>query len=239
MSQAYPVVFALGCLAGLGWLAVRRGVVPEANLAAFWAAVFALAMGLAGARLGFVALHWPYYSQHLQEILWVWQGGLSWAGGAVGALAAVGIFAWARGLSFASLADAVALPALVIALAAWAGCFLDGSVYGFQTLVGPLFPPAPDLFGVVAPRWPTAAVGMIATGLLLSGMVLLDSRPMPSGLRFAIALGGVSLIALAMSLTRGDPAMLIGRVRIDTIAAAAVLLIAGGFAVGRARIRWR
>ena len=239
MSQAYPVVFALGCLAGLCWLAVRRGVLPEANGAAFLAAVFALALGLAGARLGFAALHWPYYSQHPQEVLWVWQGGLSWVGGAVGAVAAVGAFAWIRGLRFASLADALALPALAVALAAWAGCFLDGCIYGLRTPGGPLLPPAPDLFGVVAPRWPTAALGMIAAGLLLSSMLAREARPMPSGLRAAAALGGVGLIAFALSFTRGDPALLLGGLRIDTVGAVAVLLIAASFAAGQARHRWR
>jgi len=239
VSQAYPVFFALGCLAGLCWLALRRGVQTEASAAAFMAALFALALGLAGARLGFAALHWPYYSQHPQEILWLWQGGLSWVGGAVGVVAAVGAFARVRGLSFASLADAVALPALAVALAAWTGCFLDGCVYGLRTPAGPLFPQAPDLFGVVAPRWPTAALGVIAAGVLLSVMVALGSRPMPSGLRAALALGGVALIAFALSFTRGDPVLLIGGLRIDTVGAAAVLLIAAIFAATRARESWR
>ena len=234
MSQAYPVVFSLGCLAGLTWLAMRRAGSVEGNAAAFTAALLALALGLIGARLGFAVLHLPYFRSHPQEILWLWEGGLSWVGGALGAVAAVGVSAWVRRMEFPALADAVALPALVVALAAWAGCSLDGCVYGLRTPAGPLSPPAPDLFGVVAPRWPTSAAGMIATGLLLSGMLVLDAHRIRPGLRTAIALGGVALIAFGLSFTRGDPAVLIGEARIDTVAAAGVLLLAGSFAAARA-----
>jgi len=62
---------------------------------------------------------------------------------------------------------------------------------------------------------------------------------MPSGLRAALALGGVALIAFALSFTRGDPVLLIGGLRIDTVGAAAVLLIAAIFAATRARESWR
>jgi len=234
VSQAYPVVFSLGCLAGLTWLAMRRAGSVEGNAAAFTAALLALALGLIGARLGFAVLHLPYFRSHPQEILWLWEGGLSWVGGALGAVAAVGVSAWVRRMEFPALADAVALPALVVALAAWAGCSLDGCVYGLRTPAGPLSPPAPDLFGVVAPRWPTAAAGMIATGLLLSSMLVLDARRMQPGMRATIALGGVALIAFGLSFTRGDPVLLIGGARIDTVAAAGVLLLAGSFAAARA-----
>ena len=42
--------------------------------------------GVAGARLYFVILSWPYFQDHLSEILAVWQGGLSIHGGIIGAL---------------------------------------------------------------------------------------------------------------------------------------------------------
>jgi len=229
VSQAYPVVFSLGCLAGLGWLAVRRAGSAEGNSAVLMAALLALALGLAGARLGFTALHLPYYLSNPQEILWVWEGGMSWVGGALGAVAAIAIFAWVRRERFTELADALALPALAVALASWVGCFLDACVYGFRASAGPLYPASPDLFGVVAPRWPTAAVGMIATGLLLSAMVLLEARRIPPGLGAGIALGGMALIAFVLSFTRGDAVLLIGAARLDTVAAVGVLLLAGAF----------
>src|SRR3989304_4152711 len=113
VSQASPVVLALGCLAGLGWLALRRGVSAEVEVHSFPAALLALALGLVGARLAFGALPGPHF---------------------------------------------VGNP-----LAAGAGCLRDECVYGILVAPGPLAPAGTDLFGVVAPRWPTAAAGMIAT----------------------------------------------------------------------------
>jgi peptidoglycan/LPS O-acetylase OafA/YrhL len=74
---------------------------------------------------------------------------------------------------------------------------------------------------------------MIATGMLLVAFLLTDARRTPPGLRGAIALGGIALIAMALSLTRGDPMPLIGPARLDTVAAAAILLLAGAFAAAR------
>jgi phosphatidylglycerol:prolipoprotein diacylglycerol transferase len=227
VSQAYPVVLALGCLAGLGWLALRRGVSVQAELDSFWAACFALAAGLVGARLVFAALHGAYFLEHPLEVAWLWQGGLSWVGGAAGAAAAVGLYAGLRRLHLAPLADALTLPLLIVALSAWTGCLLESCVYGLPVAAGPFAPPSEDLFGVVKPRWPTAAVGMIACGLLLSAFTLLEGRPLSPGLRAALAVVGIAAIALGLSFTRADPTLEFGGFRIDSWGAAAVMALAG------------
>ena len=224
MSQAYPVVLALGCLAGLGWLALRRGVSAEA----FPAALLALALGLIGARLVFAVLHGAYFLAHPGEVAWVWQGGLSWAGGALGVLAAVGLYAIVRRLRLAPLADDIVLPALAVALASWTGCFLENCVVGLPVPAGPLALASPDLFGVVAPRWPTAAVGMIATGAMLCAFLLLDGKKIGPGQRAVSALAGVAAIGLGLSFTRADPMLRIGVLRLDSFGAALLLILALG-----------
>ena len=226
MSQAYPVVLALGCLAGLGWLALRRGVSPQAEVDSFWAACGALAAGVVGARLVFAALHGAYFLQHPLEVAWLWQGGLSWVGGAAGAAAAVGLYAGLRRLRLAPLADALTLPLLIVALSAWTGCLLETCVYGVPLSPGPFAPPSGDLFGVVKPRWPTAAVGMIASGILLCALTLLEGRPLPPGRRAAVAVLGIAAIALGLSFTRADPSLEFGGFRTDSWGAAAVLALA-------------
>jgi phosphatidylglycerol:prolipoprotein diacylglycerol transferase len=226
VSQAYPVVLALGCLAGLGWLALRRGVSAQAELDSFWAACGALAAGLVGARLVFAALHGAYFLEHPLEVAWLWQGGLSWVGGAAGAAAAVGLYAALRRVPLSPLADTLTLPLLIVALSAWTGCLLEACVYGVPVAPGPFAPPSQDLFGAVTPRWPTAAVGMIACGLLLSAFTLLEGRPLPPGLRAVLAVIGIAAIALGLSFTRADPALELAGWRIDSWGAAAVTALA-------------
>jgi phosphatidylglycerol:prolipoprotein diacylglycerol transferase len=225
VSQAYPVVLALGCLAGLGWLALRRDVSAQAQPHAFTAALLAVALGLAGARLTFAALHAPYFLERPLEVIWVWRGGLSWVGGALGALAALGIYAVARRLRLAALADALAIPALAIALAAWTGCLLETCVYGIPLLPGPFAQPTADLFGVVQPRWPTAAVGMTASGLLLCTFLLTENRPLAAGWRAGLALGGIAAIALGLGFTRADPVLTVAGLRLDVLGAALILAL--------------
>jgi prolipoprotein diacylglyceryltransferase len=231
VSQVYPVVLALGCLAGLSWLALRRGVAAEAEGQAFPAALLALALGLVGARLGFAFLHGPYFLGRPLEVVWVWHGGLSWVGAALGALAAVGLYAAFRRVRLAPLADALVLPALAVALAAWTGCLLEECVYGIPIQAGPFAPPAADLFGVVMPRWPTAAVGMIASGALLCAFLLLDGSAIGPGQRAVAALAGLAAVGLGLSFTRADPALMIGALRVDALGAALLLILAGALAL--------
>jgi len=231
VSQAYPVVLALGCLAGLGWLALRRGVSAQVEAHSFPAALLALGLGLGGARLGFAALHGPYFLGNRLEVMWLWQGGLSWVGGVLGALVAVGLYAGLRRLRLAPLADALALPALLVALSAWTGCLMEACVYGRPVSASPFATLSADLFGVSAPRWPTAAVGMIATGLLVCSFLWMEGRNLASGRRAVVALAGLGAIALALSLTRADPVLMVGAIRIDTLGAALILGLAGVLAL--------
>lgn len=221
-----PVVLALGCLAGLLWLALRRANPGEAAGRQFGAGLAALTAGLVGARLGFVAVHLPYFLDHPVEIVWVWEGGLSAAGGALGAVCGLSLYAAARRQGLRPLADAVTVPALGVALAAWVGCTLEGCVYGMNVVAGPLATLSPDVFGMVAPRWPTAAVGMVTSGALLAGFLQTERRSWPPGLRAALALAGVAATSLALSFTRADPALLLGGVRVEAAGMAVVLALA-------------
>src|SRR3989304_9632487 len=191
VSRAVPVVLALGCLAGLGWLALRRGVSAGVEPPSFPAALLALAVGLVGARLAFAALHGLYFLGNPIEVVWVWRGGLSWVGGVLGALVAVGLYAGIRRLRLAPLADALVLPALLVALSAWTGCWLEACGYGRPVPAAPFAPPPAALFGVTLPRWPTAAVGMIATGLLVCAFLWVEGRPAAPGRRATLALAGL------------------------------------------------
>ncbi|HSR47044.1 MAG TPA: prolipoprotein diacylglyceryl transferase family protein [Anaerolineales bacterium] len=239
MNQAYPVVLAIGCLAGLGWLVARRASSAESGGDVFTAALVSLVLGLAGARLGFVALHLPYFRRHPVEALWIWEGGLSWVGAALGVLAAIALMARTRRRPSMALADALAIPAVIVALAAWTGCLFDRCLYGIPVPASPMALPTPDVFGTIVPRWPTAVVGLAATGILLAGLVWATDRQLPPGLRASLALGALALTGLALSFTRADPSLLVMGLRLDAIGALGLLALAAisGFLVWARRHR--
>lgn len=129
---------------GLGWVAA---FVAGAALVRRWAResdvprrhvedvlVWILAGAFIGARLYFVAQNdaW-FYVTHPWRIVAVWEGGLAFFGGLLGATGAAYVFARVRRLDFARLADLFA-PAVPIAAAIGRiPCGFDGMDYGTPT----------------------------------------------------------------------------------------------------------
>ena len=227
MSQAYPLLLAAACFAGLVWLDRRM---PAGFTRRLEAGPIIVAGGLAGARLGFVALRLPYFSAHPIEIAWLWQGGLSWIGAAAGVLAVSALAARMTGVSFWLLLDTLAVPAALVSLAAWTGCLVDSCAWGRTVDWGPL---GYDSLGNLARRWPTQALGMVLSGILLAALLSLAGRSLASGLLGAGALTLLAAVTTGLSLTRGDPSMLVGAWRIDTVAGVAVAMVAGAGATRR------
>jgi phosphatidylglycerol:prolipoprotein diacylglycerol transferase len=231
LQDAYPLLFALGAAAGLLWTglapggqSLRKGN-KIAPVQALDAGLVALTTGLVGARAGYVASTWGYYSTRPQEALWFWQGGLGWSAGAAGALLGLGLYSVISQRPFWGLADRLAIPAVLLALAAWVGCLLDGCSYGFRTAAGPLTPPAPDLLGNLAPRWPTQAAGVISSLAVLAGLVSVGGRPLPTGTLACFSLTAIAAISVALSVTRADPTRMLWGMRLDGLASGAVLAL--------------
>lgn len=229
MASAYPVVLAVAVSTGLLWLGfTHRGTSPESSIDLGLAALFA---GLIGARIGHVAAYWSYYSTRLTEAAQFWQGGLSWAGAAVGVLIGAALYTAATGLPFWSQADALAAPALLVGAAGWLGCLLDACAYGQPIPNGPMMP---DLLGVEAARWPTQAIGGVLTLLALAGVFRLAEAELPTGTVAMAALSALAAINLAVALIRGDPVPVVGGLRLDGLASAVLLgMGAIGLAVRR------
>ena len=241
LSDAYPWVLAAGALVSLVWLGfvskidLRRGESNSNRMARIDSGLVALLCGLIAARLGYVATHWTYFSERPAEIIYYWDGGLSWAAGAVGVLVGLAIYVALTHRSFWQDADALAIPAAILAAAAWTGCLLDRCAYGQRTASGFLTPPAPDMLGNVAPRWPTQALGGLLALILVGGLYWawqLDLRP---GLLAALSLSLIAAIALALSFTRGDPMPAIAGLRVDGLGAGAILLLGLGAMTVRIR----
>lgn len=120
-----------------------------------------------GGRIGYCLFYKPgYYATHPLEVLFVWQGGMSFHGGMLGVIASMVWFARSRGRSFWQVADFVA-PCVPTGLAAGrVGNFLNGELWG--RLADPTLP-----WGMVfrgagdAPRHPSQVYQFLLEGMLL------------------------------------------------------------------------
>jgi phosphatidylglycerol:prolipoprotein diacylglycerol transferase len=243
VSNAYPIFFTIGALASLLWLVLEnpsRARTPsppagETSTTMYLdSGLVALGTGLVGARMGFVITHWGYFAGQPAEIFWVWQGGLSWVGGVLGALAGLVFYSALTRRSFWALADALSLPSAVMALSSWWGCLIDGCAYGRQSQAGFFTPSITDMFGGQSSRWPTQTVGALYCLIVLAGIYGLRSRKLRPGFLASSSLSLIAAGTLALSFTRGDPALLLSGFRIDTVGSAAILLVAlSGLALTR------
>ena len=107
--NADPVIFSLGPIA-LRWygLAFAIGFIVGYNIVAKmfkhegapekWLGVlltYIVVATIIGSRLGHVFFYqWDYYSQHLDEIFKIWEGGLASHGGTIGNIIAILLFSW-------------------------------------------------------------------------------------------------------------------------------------------------
>ena len=107
-----------------------------------------------GGRLGFVAFYQPaYYMANPEQILRVWEGGMSFHGGLLGAALAGFGFCWRHGVAPSAVSDAMAM---VIAVGLFLGRvanFINAELWGRPTTVawGVVFP-GPG--GICPPDWP-------------------------------------------------------------------------------------
>jgi phosphatidylglycerol:prolipoprotein diacylglycerol transferase len=128
-----------------------------------------------GARSFYVFIYnWDYYSNHLTELLAVWQGGLSFHGALVGISIAGYIFAKKHKLHFFELADAFAIAGSPGLFFGRMGNFINGELYGRVTDV-----PWGFIFndGGPYPRHPSQLYEGILEGIILfSILFMMHSR---------------------------------------------------------------
>ncbi len=86
-----------------------------------------------GARLYYVLFQWSYYSQHPDQILAIWRGGIAIHGAIIGGTLAAILFSRVKRCSFWRLADIVA-PSLILgqAIGRW-GNFFNSEAFGSPT----------------------------------------------------------------------------------------------------------
>ena len=150
-----------------------------------------------GGRLGFVLFYQPgYYLLNPADILKVWEGGMSFHGGALGVVIASALFCWKNKLPMLKVGDAVAVATPVGLLLGRIANFINNELWGRATNMpwGVVFPgnaaqDCPDVLTICA-RHPSQLYEAALEGLIL-GAVLLWLAYRRGGLKRSGAMIGV------------------------------------------------
>ncbi|WP_110112495.1 prolipoprotein diacylglyceryl transferase [Bacillus sp. CGMCC 1.16541] len=126
----YGLIIGAGVLLAL-YVATREGErrgVPKDTFIDL--VLFAVPIAIISARIYYVLFEWDYYSQNLNEIPQIWQGGIAIHGGLIGAIVTAVIFCKIKGLSFWKVAD-IAAPSIILgqAIGRW-GNFMNQEAHG-------------------------------------------------------------------------------------------------------------
>lgn len=120
-----------------------------------------------GGRLGYVLFYQPgYFVEHPLQILFVWQGGMSFHGGLIGVILAMYLFARQRGIPFFALTDIVASATPIGLLLGRIANFINGELYGRQSDV-PWAMVFPDPNSGGLPRHPSQLYEAALEGVVL------------------------------------------------------------------------
>jgi len=164
----YGLMYVIGFFLGAWVLRIRarRGLFTV-NYAQADLLVNYLFVGmLIGARLVYCTLYnWDQYSLNPIEILYVWQGGLSFHGAALGMVGACALFARRYRLPFYMVTDTLAITAPPGLFFGRFGNFINGELWGRATDVpwAMVFPRDPSSL----PRHPSQIYQALTEGLLV------------------------------------------------------------------------
>lgn len=165
-----------------------------------------------GGRLGQILFYEPgYYFARPLEMLAVWQGGMSFHGGFLGVLVAMGLWARKTGIAWWTITDFIA-PLVPLGLAAGRiGNFINGELWG--RVADPslpwamVFPQAGDSL----PRHPSQLYHVGLEGIALFLLLWLATRrPRPTGFASGLFLLGYGLCRFLTEFFREPDAGIFG-----------------------------
>lgn len=212
---AYTILVDAGLLLGLlltYWLSRRRSMLIHTLVDSLCAA---LTGGLLGGRLLYVLLNLAYFSQHPLEGFAIWRGGMSFHGAVIGGGTALLIWSAVRRRPFWEWSDLLCLGLALGSILGWLACLAGGCAYG-QAGRGALFLRLPDIYGVVARRFPTQWFG-IGQSLLLLGLLLWVFSRRQAGLPTALYFIGYFGGQFVLEFWRGDETPFVGPLRVTQV----------------------
>ncbi len=239
----YSLAYVVGLLLAwryCRWLAARSpwSKTPEALESfkvgiddfLFWATLGVIL----GGRLGFVLFYnLDFYLENPHQIIFLWEGGMSFHGGLLGVMVAMIWFARARGIPLFNLTDIIATAAPIGLFLGRLANYINGELYGRPTefWAATIFPTDP--FGL--PRHPSqlyeAGLEGFLLFFLLFGLILAGALSRPGRIT-GLFLMGYALSRLAVELVREPDAqlgLLFGGVTMGQLLSLPMLL--GGFAL--------
>lgn len=223
----FSLFLIFGTLIGLLDVCRQAGDISRERLARVDDAIILLMFALAGARLDFTLLRWPYFSQHLSEVPELWLGGLGWPGAVAGGLLAIGLIGLLHhGISRRQIADAM-LPLLCpLAVACWLGAWMQNEAYGLPVPAETWYGyPVKDAAGLTVSRFPLQpAAALLILAACVFGQRLSVSCTVP-GRQISIGFLGFSIVMLVSTFLRGDPSPLWLGFRYETWFSAVFMLI--------------
>jgi phosphatidylglycerol:prolipoprotein diacylglycerol transferase len=153
-----------------------------------------------GGRIGYVLFYKPgYYIEHPLEALYLWHGGMSFHGGALGVTIAILFFTHGRRVPVFAFADIIAEAIPIGLFFGRIANFINGELYGRETDVpwAMVFPG-----GGPVPRHPSQLYEALCEGLLLFLVLLLAEQ---KGARQRPGLvSGLFLIGYAVARMSGE-----------------------------------
>jgi phosphatidylglycerol:prolipoprotein diacylglycerol transferase len=149
-----------------------------------------------GGRLGYVLFYkFSFYLAHPQEILMVWQGGMSFHGGLLGMITAMALFARKYKIPFLAITDLLAVAAPIGLCLGRLANFINGELYGRITdsAIGMVFPDGGPL-----PRYPSQLIEAGLEGITLF-ILLVTIAFFTSALQHRGRLSGIFLIGYSIA----------------------------------------
>ena len=171
--------------------------------------IYSSIAGIVGARLWDVFFFdWAYYSHHLSEIFYVWQGGMAIQGGIVFGVGAGIIYARRHKIDILALADIVA-PAIILGQAIGrCANLLNGDAFGAPTggnfgIIYPETTLAYHTYGA-QPLWPAEVWEGQIDFVIFALLLIFRAFPHAKGQAFSLYIMLYSLARFGLEFLRGD-----------------------------------
>lgn len=206
----YGALVAAGFLVGILWISYETRRLGLDAGRALDLVFYIIVSAILGSRIMFIIITDPIrLIKEPWSIFMVWEGGLVFFGGLIGAVIVGSLYAWRKKMSIPTYMDIFA-PAIAIGHACGRiGCLMVGCCYGRpagDSWFSVTFPDNPSTFAPSGiPLYPTQLIESCGEILIFLGLVLFRKHKKFDGQVFAFYLIAYSVLRFFNEMLRGDP----------------------------------